>query len=54
MTEVFSVPITASIGYTTVEHMAEVSHDILVIADKAMYQAKSIGKGCVVRGYALA
>lgn len=53
MAERFSCPITASIGYTTVEHAAEVPHDVLMIADKAMYQAKSIGKGCVVRGYAL-
>jgi diguanylate cyclase (GGDEF)-like protein len=53
MTEKISYPVTASIGYTTIEHWTDTSDDILSIADRAMYQAKSIGKGCVVRGYAL-
>lgn len=50
MTE-HSFPITASIGYTTIEHWTKISKDILTIADKAMYEAKSNGKGRVVRGY---
>lgn len=55
MTEVISYPVTASIGYTTIatiENSIADSSDILSIADKAMYQAKASGKGCVVRGYA--
>lgn len=43
--------ITASIGYTTIEHAPEMSLDVLLIADKAMYQAKTNGKDRVVRGY---
>ncbi len=46
-----SFSITASIGYTTIERSATLSKDILSIADKAMYEAKSNGKGQVVRGY---
>jgi len=42
--------ITASIGYTTVENPAHMSVDILTIADKAMYSAKTSGKSRVVRG----
>ena len=41
----------ASIGYTTIEHPPTRSKEVLIIADKAMYEAKSRGKGCVVRGY---
>lgn len=51
MRDVLSFPITASIGYTTIDYSDDVSNDVLIIADKAMYQAKSLGKGCVVRGY---
>lgn len=53
MTEIISYPITASIGFTTIEHWTEVSGDILSVADKALYRAKASGKGCVVRGYAV-
>lgn len=35
------------------QHWTEVSGDILSIADKALYRAKSSGKGCVVREYAV-
>lgn len=42
--------ITASIGYTTVERPLQVILDILTIADKAMYEAKSAGKSRVVKG----
>jgi len=42
--------VTASIGYTTVENVPEFSVDILTIADKAMYIAKTTGKSRVVRG----
>lgn len=42
--------ITASIGYTTVERPLQVILDILTIADKAMYEAKSGGKCRVVKG----
>lgn len=42
--------ITASIGYTTVERPLQVILDILTIADKAMYEAKSSGKSRVVKG----
>jgi diguanylate cyclase (GGDEF)-like protein len=45
-----SFTITASIGYTTVENPPSISVDILTIADKAMYAAKSSGKSRVVRG----
>jgi|GEM_PF-5276144 len=51
ITESFSYPLSASIGFTTVEHPAEASIDILSVADKALYRAKASGKGCVVRGY---
>jgi diguanylate cyclase (GGDEF)-like protein len=51
-----SYPMSASIGFTTIENAIENSNkatdDILSIADKALYQAKALGKGCVVRGYA--
>jgi diguanylate cyclase (GGDEF)-like protein len=54
MKEKLDFPITASIGYKTVEPSAEVAYekpgDILLIADRAMYQAKSMGKSCVARG----
>jgi diguanylate cyclase (GGDEF)-like protein len=53
MTEKISYPITASIGVVTIEHWTEVSGDILAIADRALYRAKSSGKGCVVREYAV-
>ncbi|PRC91780.1 GGDEF domain-containing protein [Solimicrobium silvestre] len=43
--------ITASIGYTTIEQAPEISKDVIAIADRAMYTAKSSGKGRVVRGY---
>lgn len=46
-----SFPITASIGYTTIERTPALSVDILTIADKAMYAAKTSGKSRVVRGY---
>lgn len=46
-----SFPITASIGYTTIEQSPPVSVDLLTIADKAMYAAKTSGKSRVVRGY---
>jgi diguanylate cyclase (GGDEF)-like protein len=46
-----SFQITASIGYTTIERVPEHSVDILTIADKAMYAAKTSGKSRVVRGY---
>ena len=52
LTEVFSCPLSASIGFTTSENSSEISVDMLSIADKALYQAKALGKGCVVRGYA--
>lgn len=45
-----SFKITASIGYTTVENPPHISVDILTIADKAMYAAKTSGKSRVVRG----
>jgi diguanylate cyclase (GGDEF)-like protein len=45
-----SFPITASIGFTTVEQAPEPSVDVLTIADRAMYEAKSTGKSRVVRG----
>ena len=45
-----SYPITASIGYTTVEQATQLSTDILTLADKAMYEAKIAGKGRVVQG----
>lgn len=48
-----SFAITASIGYTTIERSSEISNDVLTIADRAMYEAKSNGKGRVVRGYAI-
>lgn len=51
MTERISYPITASMGVVTIEHWTEVSGDVLPVADKALYQAKSNGKGCVVREY---
>lgn len=59
MKEVICFPITASIGYTTVDAVfdysanvsSDISNDVLTIADRAMYQAKSAGKGRVVRGY---
>jgi diguanylate cyclase (GGDEF)-like protein len=46
-----SYQITASIGYTTIDHPPALSVDVLTIADKAMYQAKAGGKSRVVRGY---
>jgi len=45
-----SFKITASIGYTTVENPPQLSVDILTVADKAMYAAKTSGKSRVVRG----
>lgn len=53
MLDVFSYPITASIGFTTIENPNTTANDILAIADRAMYQAKLLGKNGVVRGYAL-
>ena len=50
LTAHFSYPISASIGFTTVENQAEARIDILSVADKALYRAKAAGKGCVVRG----
>jgi len=52
MTEIISHSITASVGFTTVENSRELGADILSITDSAMYKAKSIGKGRVIRGYA--
>lgn len=49
--KVASFQITASIGYTTIESTPEISIDILTIADKAMYAAKTSGKSRVVRGH---
>ncbi len=46
-----SFAITASIGYTTIYHSPAFTKDILITADKAMYKAKTSGKGRVVRGY---
>jgi len=46
-----SYAITASIGYTTIDRTPAPSVDVLTIADKAMYQAKTSGKSRVVRGY---
>jgi diguanylate cyclase (GGDEF)-like protein len=46
-----SYAITASIGYTTIDRTPAASVDVLTIADKAMYQAKTSGKSRVVRGY---
>ncbi|MET3106614.1 diguanylate cyclase (GGDEF)-like protein [Oxalobacteraceae bacterium GrIS 2.11] len=46
-----SFPITASIGYTTIDRAPTIAVDILTIADKAMYEAKSAGKNRIVRGY---
>jgi PleD family two-component response regulator len=46
-----SFSITASIGFTTIEKTPEISVDILTIADKAMYAAKTSGKSRVVRGH---
>jgi len=46
-----SYAITASIGYTTIDRSPAASVDVLTIADKAMYQAKTTGKSRVVRGY---
>lgn len=42
--------VTASIGFTTVEQASQFSVDILTLADKAMYVAKTTGKSRVVRG----
>jgi len=42
--------VTASIGFTTVENVPQFTVDILTIADKAMYIAKTTGKSRVVRG----
>lgn len=52
LTEVCSYPLSASIGFTTVENSTTVSVDTLSVSDRALYQAKAAGKGCVVRGYA--
>ena len=46
-----SFAITASIGYTTVDESPELTKNILLTADKAMYEAKTSGKSRVVRGY---
>lgn len=51
MIEELSYSITASIGFTTIEQLTNCSNDILSTADKAMYKAKSTGKGRVVKGY---
>jgi len=42
--------ITASIGYTTIDTPPSKVKDVLTIADKAMYRAKTNGKGQVARG----
>jgi len=52
LTEVISYPLSASIGFTTNENSPGMSADILSTADKALYRAKALGKGCVARGYA--
>jgi diguanylate cyclase (GGDEF)-like protein len=52
LTEAFSYPLSASIGFTTIENSTEASTDILSVADKALRQAKALGKNCVVREYA--
>jgi diguanylate cyclase (GGDEF)-like protein len=52
LTEAFSCPISASIGFTTSENSNDISVDMLSVADKALYRAKALGKNCVVRGYA--
>lgn len=49
LTGALSYPISASIGFTTVENPTEMPIDMLSVADKALYRAKSAGKGCVVR-----
>lgn len=51
LTEVFSYPISASIGFVTSGSPVGNSVDILSCADSALYRAKALGKGCVVRGY---
>ena len=51
MNELISYPVTASIGFIAIENSNEVTSDILTVADRAMYQAKATGKGCVARGY---
>ncbi len=50
LSEVFSYPVSASIGFTTSENPTEISVDMLSVADKALYRAEALGKGCVVRG----
>jgi diguanylate cyclase (GGDEF)-like protein len=51
LTEAFSCQISASIGFTTSENPNKISVDMLTVADKALYQAKALGKNCVARGY---
>lgn len=43
-------PVTASIGFTTVDKTPAPTIDLLTIADRAMYAAKTGGKSRVVRG----
>lgn len=50
LTQACSYPLSASMGFTTVENSAQASSDILSIADEALYRAKALGKSCVVRG----
>jgi diguanylate cyclase (GGDEF)-like protein len=52
LTETFSYPLSVSIGFTTSDYLAGNFKDLLSIADKALYRAKALGKGCVVRGHA--
>jgi diguanylate cyclase (GGDEF)-like protein len=56
LTEALSYPMSTSIGFTTAEHVIDISAEefnaILSIADDALYRAKELGKGGVVRGYA--
>lgn len=52
LTEEFSYPLSASMGFTTCENSTEISIDMLSVADKGLYRAKALGKGCVVREFA--
>jgi diguanylate cyclase (GGDEF)-like protein len=52
LTEAFSYPLSASIGFATSENANGISVDMLSVVDRALYRAKALGKGCVVRGYA--
>jgi len=51
LTEEFSYPLSASVGFTTSENSTKISLDMLSVADKALYRAKALGKACVVKGY---